>query len=144
MSPKGPLHFLIFGKRMDVQNSHFLSDIGFSQCISNTFFQYYLNFFKTGVFRYYATFFYFVFIEAPLQFLQETKRLASIEDSLGFSALCDIPETFLQQTGFSKSAKGPPFTIFGIVRFFKMNISRLKIRFSQVQTQVFHTQCDFR
>ena len=33
------------------------------------------------------------------------------------------------KTGFSKSPKGPPFTIFDIVRFFKMTIFVLKLGF---------------
>ena len=37
----------------------------------------------------------------------------------------------LQQIGFSKSPKGTLFTIFDIVRFFKKNNFRLKIKFSQ-------------
>ena len=36
----------------------------------------------------------------------------------------------LQQIGFSKSRKGPPFTILGVVGFFKMIIFCRKVRFS--------------
>ena len=43
-----------------------------------------------------VTFFYFAFIKLP-QFLPETKRFANIQDSLWFSALCDLPETFLKK-----------------------------------------------
>ena len=35
--------------------------------------------------------------------------------------------------GWLKIAKGPPFTVCGIVRFFKMNIFCLEFRFSQAQ-----------
>ena len=46
----------------------------------------------------YATFLKFVFIEAPPpQCLQETNRFASIEDASRFSALCDLPETFIKK-----------------------------------------------
>ena len=38
----------------------------------------------------------------------------------------------LQQTGFSKNSKRPPFTIFGIVKFFKMNIFVIKFVFLSV------------
>ena len=41
----------------------------------------------------YATFLKFCFTEAPPQFLPETKRFARVNDSSGFSALCDLPET---------------------------------------------------
>ena len=37
------------------------------------------------------------FYRSPPQFLLETKRFASIEDSLGFLALCDLPKTFIKQ-----------------------------------------------
>ena len=38
-----------------------------------------------------------------------------------------------------KNLKGPPFTVFGIVKFFKRNNFRVKIRFSQVR----HAISDF-
>ena len=53
------------------------------------------EFVSTGVFRNYATFFLICFYRNPLEFLQETKDFASIEDSLGLSTLCDLPETIL-------------------------------------------------
>ena len=46
---------------------------------------------------------------------------------------------FLQQNGCLKNLKVPPFTILGIVRFFKLNNFCLKIRFSQDQ----HAISDF-
>ena len=46
---------------------------------------------------FYATFIQFVFIEIPSHFLLGTKRFASIEDSLRSSALCDLPETFIEK-----------------------------------------------
>ena len=59
----------------------------------------------------YATFFLICSYRSPLQFLLETKRFASINDSLGFSALCDLPETFIKT--FWKSAKFlPQFFVF--------------------------------
>ena len=48
-------------------------------------------FFNTGVFS--MLFFQFVFIEPNSHFLLETKCFASIDDCLGFSALCDSTET---------------------------------------------------
>ena len=38
-----------------------------------------------------------------------------------------------------KNCIGSPFTVFGIVRFFKMNIFCLEIRFSQAQHATFET-----
>ena len=40
------------------------------------------------------------FIETRPRFSQETKGFACIEDSLGFSALCDLPETFFEKNRF--------------------------------------------
>ena len=37
------------------------------------------------------------FHRSPPQFLQETKRFASVKDSSTFSALCDLPETFIKK-----------------------------------------------
>ena len=56
---------------------------------------------------FYATFLKFVFIEAPLQFLQETKRFASVKDSSRFSALCDLPESSKKISNFF-----PQFSVF--------------------------------
>ena len=62
-------------------------------------FQYHLNFsLRPAFFRYYATFFYF--------FIRETKSFASIEDSLGFSELCDISETVLKRFSIFFSISG--------------------------------------
>ena len=49
-------------------------------------------FFETVVFI--CDFFLIRFYRSPPHILLETKRFASIEDSLGFSVLCDLPETF--------------------------------------------------
>ena len=51
------------------------------------------DFFETGVFWYYATFLNFVF--NPPRFLLETEGFVSIEDSLGFSALCGLHQKFV-------------------------------------------------
>ena len=52
---------------------------------------------KTGVLSVVCNFFsQFVFIEAPPRFLLETKSFASTEDSLGFSALCELQEKFFR------------------------------------------------
>ena len=51
-----------------------------------------------------------------------------------FSSLQSVTFEFLifcNRMDGKKIANGPPFTVFGIVRFFKMNIFRLAIRFSQ-------------
>ena len=45
----------------------------------------------------------------------------------------------MQQNGCLKNLKGPPFKVFGIVRFFKRNNFRVKITFSQAQ----HAISDF-
>ena len=54
----------------------------------------------------------------------------------------------LQRIGFSKSPKGPPFTTFGIVRFFKMISFCLKITLSQYAISNFlgpaFFPCDFQ
>ena len=47
--------------------------------------------------RHFKVLFLSLFFSILLQFLLETKRFASKEDSLGFSALCDLPETFFQK-----------------------------------------------
>ena len=60
------------------------------------FFQYHLNFFNAGVFSVPCHFFPICFYRRPLHFLHETKSFASIGDSSGFSALCDISETFFE------------------------------------------------
>ena len=52
-----------------------------------------------------ATFLKFVFIGVPSQFLQETKRFANVEDSSRFSALCDLPETFIKEFRNKKFGK---------------------------------------
>ena len=66
--------------------------------------------FKTGAFSELCDFSN-LFLSNPLQFLQETKSFASIEDYLGFSAPCDIPETF-----FGKNLQ--IFSQFFVFRFF--------------------------
>ena len=43
---------------------------------------------------------------------------------------------FLQQTGFSKNPKRPPFTTYGIVRFFKMNFC-FKFWFPQLTSTLY-------
>ena len=55
---------------------------------------------RRSFFRYYATFFLFVSIEAPSRFLPETKRFANIEESLGFSGQCEFLKTI-----FGKNSK---------------------------------------
>ena len=50
------------------------------------------------------------FIEAPHQFSLETKAFAGIEDTVGLSALCDLPTTFFEI--FRKS-----FRIFSVFCF---------------------------
>ena len=52
-------------------------------------------FFKDRCF-FYATFFLICFHRSP-QFLLETKRFASIKHCSRFSALCDLPETFIKK-----------------------------------------------
>ena len=42
-------------------------------------------------------FFKNLFSSKPPQFLQETKRFASVKNSSRFSALCDLPETFIEK-----------------------------------------------
>ena len=49
----------------------------------------------------------------------------------------------LQQTGFSSSPIGPPFTIFGIVRFSKMTICRLKLGSQYIPTKFFQHYPNF-
>ena len=46
---------------------------------------------------FYATFFLICFHRSPPQFLLETKRFASTKDCSSFSALCDLPETFIKK-----------------------------------------------
>ena len=58
-------------------------------------------FFRTVVFRHCATFFQFVFIDAR-QLLLETKRFASIENSLGFSGLCVMFRKKKSELSFKK------------------------------------------
>ena len=69
--------------------NNFCTNLGFSRSAR------YILFFKDGRF-FYATFFSFVFIEAPSIFL-ETKRFASIKDSSGFSGQCDLLETLTEK-----------------------------------------------
>ena len=57
-------------------------------------------FLKTAFFRYYVSFFKFVFIEAPPRLLPETKNSASIENCLEFSALCDLQESFIEKKAY--------------------------------------------
>ena len=53
-------------------------------------------FFKTGVFLVLCVFSNLFLSKLP-QFLLESKRFASVEDFLGFSALCDLPEIFVRK-----------------------------------------------
>ena len=61
---------------------------------------------------FYATFFSNLFSSKP-QFLLETKRFASIKHCSRFSALCDLPETFIKKI-FQKipKKKFPQFSVF--------------------------------
>ena len=52
-----------------------------------------------------------------LRFLLEPKGFASIEDSLGFSALCDLPETFFEK----KLSKLLIFSDFCFLRGFRLS-----------------------
>ena len=52
-------------------------------------------FFKAGVFS--MRLFKIRFHRSPPHFLQETKRFGSVKDSSTFSALCDLPETFIKK-----------------------------------------------
>ena len=47
--------------------------------------------------RFSMRYFSHLFSLKPPQFLLETKSFASIKDSFGFSALCDLPETFIKK-----------------------------------------------
>ena len=54
------------------------------------------RFFKTGVFLVLCVFSNLFLSKLP-QFLLESKRFASVEDFLGFWALCDLPEIFVRK-----------------------------------------------
>ena len=112
---RGSLQFSIFYNRMDVEKSQmpftvfgivsvlkmniFRLKIRFSQAqhTIRIFFQ----ILKTGVFsmRLLSNLFS---SKSPLQIFLETKRYASMKDSSGFSALCDLPETFIKKCFESK------------------------------------------
>ena len=85
-SKSPPFH--IFRHYETVQNSHFSSDIRIN------FFQYFPNFFKTGVFSVLGDFFSNLFLSL-LRFLLETNGVASRGDSSGLSALCDLARHFV-------------------------------------------------
>ena len=106
MSPKCPYFiFLIFCKRTGFSKStksvllHFSAFYDFSKLLFFVlkfsfrselarYIQILFFFLRPSFFRHYTTFLQF-FIDAPSTFT-ERKRFARIEDSLGFSALCDI------------------------------------------------------
>ena len=52
----------------------------------------------------------FLFCFIPFQFLQGTRSHASVDETLGFSALSDLPELFLKKTSKKR-------TIFTFLRF---------------------------
>ena len=108
--PEGSPFIFLFCKRMDVKkiskcppftvfgivrffkSNNFCLKIRFSQAqhaISDFCF-----FLKTAVF-FLCDFFSNLFSSKPPQFLLETKRFASIKHCSRFSALCDLPETFI-------------------------------------------------
>ena len=86
-------HFKVFGNVRFFKMSNFCLEIRFSQAqhaISDFCF-----FLKTDFFL--RDFFQFVFIEAPPQFLLETKGFASIKKCSRVSAVCDLPETIIEK-----------------------------------------------
>ena len=78
-----------------VLNSHFPPDIRLFQYISTNYFFNTIRNFQDRVFSVLGTFSN-LFSSKPPQFLLEIKGFASIE-SLGFSVLCDLPETFFEK-----------------------------------------------
>ena len=81
--------FTVFGIKRFFKRNNFRHKIRFSQAqhaISD------FVFWKTSVFSM-RLFKNLSLLEAPPQFLQETKRFARVKDSSRFSALCDLPET---------------------------------------------------
>ena len=55
------------------------------------------NFFKTGIFPVICDFSPICFYRNPLRFLPETKGFVTIEDSLGFLILRELPETLFEK-----------------------------------------------
>ena len=89
---KGP-PFTVFGIVRFFKRNNFCLKIRFSQAqhAKSGF-----RFFKDPCF-FYATFKKLVFIEALLNFYKKRKCFASVKDSSTFSALCDLPETFIKK-----------------------------------------------
>ena len=84
--------FTVFGIVTFFKSNNFCLKIRFSQAqhaVSD-----FLN--KDRCF-FYATFFSNLFLSKPPQFLLETKLFASIKHCSRFSALCDLPETFIKK-----------------------------------------------
>ena len=79
-------------------------------------------------------------------FFQIFRHYETVKNSLFFSKVFQRLQRFpfiffeiLQQNACLKNLKGPLFTVFGIVRNFKMDNFCLKIRFSEAQ----HAISDF-
>ena len=110
MSPKiPPFIFLIFCNRTYVKKISKCPPFTVSQSQSAPLYPIFV-FFRDRCF-FYATFFSNLFSSKP-QFLLETKRFASIKHCSRFSALCDLPETFIKKN-FEKFRKFPPqFSVF--------------------------------
>ena len=86
--------FTVFGIVRFFKSNNFCLKIRFSQVWHAI--SYFCFFFKRPLF-FLCEFFSNLFPSKPSQFLLETKRFASIKHCSRFSALCDLPETFIKK-----------------------------------------------